>query len=61
MHGIGFNVTTDLSYFDKIVPCGISDKAVTSMAKELLKPVAFSDVKEQLVLNMSKLFGFVII
>jgi len=61
MHGIGFNVTTDLSYFYKIVPCGISDKAVTSMAKELLKPVAFSEVKEHLVSNMSKLFGFVII
>jgi lipoyl(octanoyl) transferase len=29
MHGIGYNVATDLSYFDKIVPCGITDKAVT--------------------------------
>jgi len=61
MHGIGYNVATDLSYFDKIVPCGITDKAVTSMAKELSKPVAFSEVKDQLVSNMSKLFGFDII
>ncbi len=61
MHGIGYNVATDLSYFDKIVPCGITDKAVTSMAKELAKPVAFSEVKDQLVSNMSKLFGFDII
>ena len=35
MHGFAFNVNTDLHYFDYIVPCGINDKAVTSMAKEL--------------------------
>jgi lipoyl(octanoyl) transferase len=35
MHGLAFNVNTDLSYFDYIVPCGIDDKAVTSMEKEL--------------------------
>jgi lipoyl(octanoyl) transferase len=37
LHGLAFNVNTDLKYFDYIVPCGISDKAVTSMEKELGK------------------------
>ena len=35
LHGFAFNVNTDLSYFDQIYPCGISDKAVTSLSKEL--------------------------
>ena len=35
MHGIGFNVNSDLAYFGNIIPCGINDKAVTSMEKEL--------------------------
>src|SRR6185369_12420451 len=35
MHGLALNVNTDLSYFNNIVPCGITDKAVTSMEKEL--------------------------
>jgi lipoyl(octanoyl) transferase len=61
MHGIGFNVNTDLSYFNQIVPCGISDKAVTSVANELKKPADFTDVKRLLVANMLSLFGFEII
>ena len=35
MHGIGFNINSDLSYFSHIIPCGIEDKSVTSMQKEL--------------------------
>ena len=35
MHGFAFNVNTDLSYFENIVPCGIADKSVTSLQEEL--------------------------
>lgn len=49
MHGLAFNVNTDLSYFDYIVPCGIHDKAVTSMEKELGKKQNMDQVKEILL------------
>ncbi|PTM03269.1 MAG: lipoyl(octanoyl) transferase [Bacteroidetes bacterium] len=45
MHGWAFNVNTDLSYFNKIVPCGIHDKAVTSLALELGREVDFNEIK----------------
>tara|TARA_R110000868_G_scaffold122671_5_gene325285 strand:+ start:289 stop:870 length:582 start_codon:yes stop_codon:yes gene_type:complete len=45
MHGWAFNVNTDLSYFNKIVPCGIHDKAVTSLALELDREVDFKEIK----------------
>ncbi len=45
MHGWAFNVNTDLSYFKKIVPCGIRDKAVTSLALELEREVDFREIK----------------
>lgn len=45
MHGWAFNVNTDLSYFDKIVPCGIRDKAVTSLEKELGRKVPMAEIK----------------
>ncbi len=48
LHGLAFNVNTDLHYFDYIVPCGISDKAVTSMEKELGEKQDMSQVKETL-------------
>jgi lipoyl(octanoyl) transferase len=44
MHGFAMNVNTDLSYFNHIVPCGITDKSVTSMEKELGQPVDFKEV-----------------
>ena len=40
MHGFAFNINADLSYFDLMIPCGIQDKGVTSMAKELGKPLS---------------------
>ena len=48
MHGWALNVNTDLSYFDHIVPCGIKDKQVTSMEKELGRPVSMELVKQVL-------------
>jgi lipoyl(octanoyl) transferase len=39
MHGFAFNVNTNLGYFDHIIPCGIDDKAVTSLATELKREV----------------------
>jgi lipoyl(octanoyl) transferase len=58
MHGIGFNVNTDLSFFDAIVPCGIKDKAVTSVEKELGEKVNFLELKEKLKVNLSNVFDF---
>jgi len=45
MHGLALNVNTDLRYFDYIVPCGITDKSVTSLEKELGRPVDEQEVK----------------
>ena len=47
MHGWAFNVNTDLNYFKKIVPCGIRDKAVTSLALELGKPIDLEEIKRK--------------
>ncbi len=57
MHGLAFNVNTDLDYFKNIVPCGIDDKDVTSMQKELGKVVDINEVKENLKQHISVLFG----
>ena len=56
MHGWGFNVNTDLNYFGNIVPCGIQDKAVTSLNKELRREVEMKEIKEKLKRNFSLLF-----
>ncbi len=56
MHGLAFNVNTDLSYFEHIIPCGIDDKDVTSMAKELGKEVDFDIVKTLLVEEFEAVF-----
>jgi lipoyl(octanoyl) transferase len=56
MHGFGLNVSTDLSYFGHIIPCGIIDKSVTSIAKEV-GPVSMADVKKLCLEKISKVFG----
>ena len=60
MHGFAFNVNTDLSYFEKIIPCGIADqdKTVTSLAQELGKIVDIDQVKEQLKRIFAAQFKF---
>lgn len=58
MHGIGFNINTDLTYFNHIVPCGIQDKSVTSLEKELNRKVVISEVQEKLTHHLADLFGF---
>jgi lipoyl(octanoyl) transferase len=57
MHGFAFNVNTDLDYFKSIIPCGIDDKDVTSMQKELGKKVDIQEVKENLRKHISVLFA----
>lgn len=58
MHGLGFNVNSDLRYFDHIIPCGISDKSVTSMANELGEEVNMKELSNKLLVNMANLFEF---
>jgi lipoyl(octanoyl) transferase len=57
MHGFALNVNTDLAYFSYIVPCGIADKQVTSMERELGAQVAEEEVKEKLKKHFGEVFG----
>ncbi|REJ80181.1 MAG: lipoyl(octanoyl) transferase LipB [Bacteroidetes bacterium] len=61
MHGFALNVNSDLSYFEKIVPCGISGKAVTSMEKELGESPDINEVKAALIRHLAALFQMKII
>jgi len=56
MHGFAFNVNTDLSYFNHIIPCGISDKNVTSLQKELGRKIDMKEVKEKLKNHLAEVF-----
>ncbi len=56
MHGFAFNVNTDLSYFQNIIPCGIADKGVTSMRQELGREVDMNEVKARLKVEIANLF-----
>ncbi len=56
MHGFAFNVNTDLSYFNHIIPCGIVNKQVTSLEKELGYKADMEEVKEKVRRNFEKVF-----
>jgi lipoyl(octanoyl) transferase len=58
MHGIGFNVNSDLNYFTHIIPCGIDDKAVTSMQQELGRKLDLQEVSRVLKNKLAQLFEF---
>ena len=60
MHGFALNVNTDLRYFEYIIPCGIKDKAVTSLKRELereFSPEQVSEVKEKIKKHSAEVFG----
>ena len=57
-HGFAFNVNTDLRYFDYIVPCGLRDKGVTSLAKRLGRPVEMGEVIDPVIAHFGEIFGF---
>jgi lipoyl(octanoyl) transferase len=56
-HGLAYNVSTDLRYFDLIVPCGIADRKATSLEKLLGRQMDISEVKPKLAKNLSEVFG----
>jgi len=56
MHGFAFNVNSDLSYFGNIIPCGIIDKSVTSLQKELGREINMNEVRNKLKNHLIKLF-----
>ena len=57
MHGFAFNINTDLSYFDHIIPCGISNKKVTSLEKEIGRKIDMKEVKERIKENFENVFN----
>lgn len=58
MHGFAFNVNTDLSLYDGIIPCGIKEREVTTLAKETGSPISLSEVKQKLLKNFYEFFNY---
>jgi lipoyl(octanoyl) transferase len=58
MHGFAFNVNTDLSLFNGIIPCGINDKEVTSLQKELGREIDLQEVKSKILNHTLQIFDY---
>jgi len=58
MHGFAFNVNTDLKLFNGIIPCGITDKDVTSLNRELKTEIHINEVKEKIIHHFNDFFRF---
>ena len=56
-HGLALNVNTDLRWFDETIPCGLPDKGVTSLARELGSPVAMDEVADELARQLASHLG----
>ncbi len=61
MHGFALNVNTDLSYFENIIPCGIRNKGVTSIEKELGFTPDFKEIKKQILRHFAEVFNAVFV
>ena len=61
MHGLAFNVNTDISYFNHIIPCGITDKAVTSLHLEAGRAIDTEEVKSKLLNHIAEVFAMEIV
>lgn len=57
IHGFALNVNTDMKYFEYIIPCGITDKQVTSLKRELEKDVDIEEVKSKIKKHFTDVFG----
>ena len=56
MHGLAVNISTDLSYFDNIISCGIEGVKMTSLDKELGKKIRMNDIKKSLITHFNQIF-----
>ena len=58
MHGFAFNINTDLNLYNGIIPCGITDKEVTSLQKELGRKIDLDEVKQKILKNVKEVFAY---
>jgi lipoyl(octanoyl) transferase len=57
MHGLALNVNNDLSFFENIIPCGISNKSVTSIYKETGNDISLNEIKKKITKHFLKIFS----